>query len=53
MKLSRTLKMHRTSILFALPYLLLFAVFTVLPVVMSLILSLPATISSTRRNSPA
>lgn len=39
MKLSRTLKMHRTSILFALPYLLLFAVFTVLPVVMSLILS--------------
>ena len=38
MKLSRTLKMHRTSILFALPYLLLFAVFTVLPVVMSLIL---------------
>ena len=39
MKLSRTLKMHRTPILFALPYLLLFAVFTVLPVVMSLILS--------------
>lgn len=39
MKLSRALKMHRTSILFALPYLLLFAVFTILPVLMSLTLS--------------
>ena len=32
-------KRHRTSILFALPYLLLFAVFTILPVLMSIALS--------------
>lgn len=39
MKGPRGWKTHRTSILFALPYLLLFTVFTILPVLMSIALS--------------